>query len=222
MRIARHLNGPPDSGQGGYVAGSLAVRLDGPGADAWLRAPAPLETQLREVGDGRHMEFWDGQTLIAEASAVDVVPDPIPFIDIERARIAGRGYPGAVPNPYETCFSCGRVRHDGLGIGPGPVSDGLVACVWQPRGRVAKEWIWSALDCATGWAWPLQETALVTGRLTGGVLTDAPLDPADPYVVVAGQLESVGRRRISAAALFTTGGRRVAAVRGTWLEMAVT
>jgi hypothetical protein len=27
----------------------------------------------------------------------------------------------------------------------------------------------------------------------------------------------VGRRRISAAALFTAGGQRVAAVRGTWL-----
>ena len=48
MRIPRHLNGPPDSGQGGYVAGSLAVRLPGPGADVWLRAPAPLETDLEQ------------------------------------------------------------------------------------------------------------------------------------------------------------------------------
>ena len=196
------------------MAGSLAVRLDGPGADAWLRAPAPLETQLREVGDGRHMEFWDGQTLIAEASAVDVVPDPIPFIDIERARIAGRGYPGAVPNPYETCFQLrpGAPRRARHRPGSGVRRVGRLRLAAARPGREGMDLVGSGLRHRLGLAAAGDRAGdRATDR---GVLTDAPLDPADPYVVVAGRLESVGRRRISAAALFTAGGQRVAAVRG--------
>jgi hypothetical protein len=219
MRIGAHLNGPPGAGQGGYVAGSLAVRLRGPGADVWLRAPAPLETDLREAGDDQHLELWDGVRLIAEADAVEVAVDPVPFVDLEQARAAGRHYPGAASDLYDGCFGCGHARPDGLRIGPGPVSEGLVACVYEPRGRVAPEWIWAALDCASGWAWPMHETPLVTGRLTGGMLEQEPLDPSGPYVVVAAQLERRGRRRISASAMFTAAGHRVAAVRGTWLTM---
>lgn len=217
MRIAGHLNGPPDSGHGGYVAGSLAVRLTGRGADVWLRAPAPLDTELQlRRGDG-HIEVWDEQILIAEADATDLRPDPVPFVPLEEAEEAGRHYPGAVPNRYETCFGCGRLRRDGLRIGPGPVGEGLVACVWRPRGRIAQEWVWTALDCATGWAWPLDSMPLVTGRLAGGLLGDTPLDPADPYVVVSARIHTSGRRHVSAASLFTAAGRRVAAVRGTWI-----
>jgi hypothetical protein len=220
VRIPRYLNGPPDAGHGGYVAGSLAVRLPGPGADVWLRAPAPLETDLEERLVGDHLEFWDGSLLIAEADAAEIEVDPVPFVSLEAAAAAAKGFPGAVPNPYETCFGCGRLRADGLGIGPGPVGKDLVACVWYPRGRVAQEWLWSALDCASGWAWGIGEMPLVTGRLRGGLVTDAPLDPADPYVVVAAQLEQTGRKYVSAAALFTAAGQRVAAVRGTWIRMA--
>lgn len=219
MRIAGHLNGPPGAGHGGYVAGSLAVRLPGPGADVWLRAPAPLDTDLEERLEGGHIEIRDGEVLVAEADATAVLADPVPFIDLERARDAGQRYPGRAPNPYETCFGCGRARSDGLHIGPGPVTDGLVACLWRPRGRIAQEWVWTALDCATGWAWPLDSVRLVTGRLTGGMLDQTPLDPAGPYIVVAAQVQRSGRRYISAASLFTPGGHRVAAVRGTWISV---
>lgn len=220
MKIPQHLNGPPASAQGGYVAGSLAVRLPAAGADVWLRAPVPLATDLEEILTGRHLELRHAGHLLAEADAIDeVVADPVPFVPLEQAQQASEGYPGALlPNEYGTCFSCGWLREDGLGIRPGPVREGLVACVWHPRGRIAEEWVWSALDCISGWAWPLGETLLITGRLTGGLLTDAPLDPADPYVAVGGQLSRSGRKHVSAAALFTAGGRRVAAIRGTWLS----
>ncbi len=221
MRIPRHLNGPPDSGQGGYVAGSLAVRLPGPGADVWLRAPAPLETDLEERAADDRIELWDGDRLIAEAGALEqVVADPVPFVGLEQAETASGAYPGRLAtDEYGTCFSCGWLRDDGLGIHPGPVGEGLVACVWHPRGRVAEEWVWSALDCVSGWAWPLGETLLVTGRLTGGMLVEEALDPAGPYVAVGAQLQRQGRKHISAAALFTPGGMRVAAIRGTWLKL---
>ena len=219
MRIPRHLNGPPDSGQRGHVAGSLSVRLPGDGADVWLRGLIPLETELDERLTDRHIELWDGDVLVAEADAVEVVADPVPFVPLERALTASHGFQGAVPSVYNSCFSCGWERTDGLRIYPGPVSDGLVACVWEPRGRIAEEWIWSALDCVSGWAWPMVETPLITGRLTGGILVDQPLDPVGPYVAVGAQLEQSGRKHISAAALFTAGGLRVAAIRGTWLSI---
>jgi hypothetical protein len=219
VRIAGHLNGPPDAGHGGYVAGSLAVRLPGPGADVWLRAPAPLDTDLVERVSGGHIEIRDGEVLVAEADATEPVADPVPFVPLDQAEAAGQRYPGRQPNPYEMCFGCGRLRSDGLGIGPGPVRDSLVACVWHPRGRIAPEWVWTALDCATGWAWHLDSVRLVTGRLTGGMLDEVPLDPAGPYVVVAAPIRQSGRRYISSASLFTPGGHRVAAVRGTWIRV---
>lgn len=219
MRVARHLNGPPDSGQGGYVAGSLSVRLPGRGADVWLRGPIPLETDLAEPLTEQHIELRDGDRLIAEADAVEVVADPVPFVPLERARAASRDFAGAVPSVYNSCFSCGWERSDGLRVYPGPVAEGLVACVWEPRGLIAEEWIWSALDCVSGWAWPMVESPLVTGRLTGGILLDEPLDPVGPYVAVGVQLEQSGRKHISASALFTAGGLRVAAIRGTWLSI---
>jgi hypothetical protein len=96
----------------------------------------------------------------------------------------------------------------------------VVACVWHSRGRIAEEWVWTALDCASGWAWAIDEVPLVTGRLTGGLLTDAALDPADPYVVVGAQLQQAGRKYLSASALFTAGGLRVAGLRATWIRTA--
>jgi hypothetical protein len=148
---------------------------------------------------------------------VEVNVDPVPFVRLEQAQAAQERFAGAVPNRYETCFGCGRLRDDGLHIHPGAVSEGLVACVWQPRGRVAQEWVWAALDCTSGWAWPIGEVDLVTGRLTGGMLDNEPLDPVGPYIAVGAQISSQGRKHLSAAALFTPAGHRVAGVRATWL-----
>jgi hypothetical protein len=217
VRIDGRFNGPPHSGHGGYVAGSLAVRLPGPGADVWLRSPAPLDAELREEYDGTHLSVWADDVLVAEADPVEVNVDPVPFVRLEQAQDAQERFAGAVPNRYETCFGCGRLRDDGLRIHPGAVSEGLVACVWLPRGRVAQEWVWAALDCTSGWAWPIGEVDLVTGRLTGGMLDTEPLDPVGPYIAVGAQISSHGRKHISAAALFTPAGHRVAGVRATWL-----
>ncbi len=50
--IAKRFNGPPASGQGGYVAGLLAARLGGP-AEVTLRRPPPLDVAMAvEAADG--------------------------------------------------------------------------------------------------------------------------------------------------------------------------
>lgn len=218
MIIPEYVNGPPGVGHGGYVAGALAALLGTGQADVFLRAPTPLGRDLRVAEEPDHVELFDEDLLLAEASMVDIPSDPLPFVGLSVALIAGQGYRGQGPNRYETCFGCGRLREDGLGVGVGPVTSRVSACVWHPRGRTATEWVWAALDCATGWAWPLDEVHLVTGRLQGEIADDpAGWDPAGPYVIVAGQIQQTGRKYLSAASVFSAGGQRLAWVRGTWI-----
>lgn len=221
MKIPPHLNGPPGAGHGGFVAGHLSAILEHGHADVWLRAPAPLGVDLAVLRRDDAVVLRDGNTVIAEATVEPLTPDPLPFVGLAAAEQAAAGYPGVQHGPYSTCFGCGWSRTDGLRIGPGPAGRGLVACVWHPKGRRAEEWLWTVLDCGSGWAWPMHEKVLVTGRLHGTVeIAPEDLDPADPMVVVAAPLEHSGRKYTSAASLFTPNGLRVAAVRATWLEVA--
>ena len=45
LTVDRRFRGPPDSGNGGYVAGRLAAFIDGP-AEIALRLPPPLGRPL--------------------------------------------------------------------------------------------------------------------------------------------------------------------------------
>ena len=110
-------------------------------------------------------------------------------MSLEQAHGAG-GSAGAVPNRYETCFGCGRLRDDGLRIHPGRVSDGLVACVVAPRGRGGRG---MGVGGSGPHQWlgpqPIGDMSLVTGRLTGGLLDSEPIDPVGPYIAVGAQTE---------------------------------
>ena len=48
VMIPRRFNGPPDSGNGGYSCGVVAALLDAPAVEVTLRAPPPLERELRD------------------------------------------------------------------------------------------------------------------------------------------------------------------------------
>ena len=49
--IKNRFNGPPESGNGGYVCGLLASMFEG-GAEASLRIPPPLDVELQLSRDG--------------------------------------------------------------------------------------------------------------------------------------------------------------------------
>ena len=127
LHIPHRFNGPPTSGNGGWVGGALARALGVAAADVSLRAPPPLDADLtlRCEGPG-HAALYDGERLLAEARAggVDVEVPPAPSLDAARAAgLAGRLRAASRPDsPYARCFACGALRADGLRISPGRVS----------------------------------------------------------------------------------------------------
>lgn len=164
IRIAHRFNGPPASGNGGWVGGALARALGVTAADVALRAPPPLDTDLavRSEGEG-HAAIWEGDRLLAEARAgsFDVTVPPAPSLEAARAAgLAGRLRAASKPDsPYARCFACGALRTDGLRISPGrvstlstvlpgvprepdpaddPADPGVVAADWTPPADLAE------------------------------------------------------------------------------------
>ena len=123
--------GPPDIGQGGYVAGVLAEALGGSDVTVSLRAPAPLGRDLMVDTAGEGATLSDGDTLIAEASrallSLDIPPPPT----LAEAEAASARFDRAA-HLYPGCFVCGpgRAEGDGWRIFPGPIGDGRVAATW--------------------------------------------------------------------------------------------
>ena len=92
--IARRFNGPPGSGNGGYVCGLMANLIDGP-SEATLRAPPPLEKPLSLERD-KHgaVSLRDGDVLCIAGKGHEtgqIVGDKVlPFSDHEAVAAALR------------------------------------------------------------------------------------------------------------------------------------
>lgn len=121
--IEHRFRGPPRSGNGGYVCGRLAAHLPGVAA-VRLKAPPPLETELRvEVADAV-ARLLHGAEVIAEArpATLDLVAPVAPSF-IEAAE-AAKSYLGFRVHAFPGCFVCGpqRAEADGLRIFAGPIA----------------------------------------------------------------------------------------------------
>jgi len=168
--VEARFNGPPQSGNGGFVAGRLARRLHARTVEVTLRAPPPLGVplQVRARADGG-LALHDGDTLLAEARAagleLDVPPAPA-YDDAHAAGALGRMRAGSrTGNPYLRCFGCGIERHDGLRIIPSPVGEtGIVATTWTPDASLAA---------------PGQPAGTAAGFTTGFATGFAPEVPAE-------------------------------------------
>ncbi|MBL8352213.1 MAG: hypothetical protein JNL87_18090 [Burkholderiaceae bacterium] len=225
-------NGPRSSGNGGWVAGSLALRLGTPVTSVALRAPVPLGTplQLRLQPDGS-LTLGHAGTVVAEAAAATLELGIPPPPDLDAAEAAGvvarlRSERRGATWPYAHCFACGFARTDGLAIIPGPVGDdGLVATTWTPPawvggadGRVRVEATWAALDCPAGIAWShrLPEgTPIVTVRMTASV--ERPLAVGERCRVIAWPIARDGRKLHAGSAIVDDSGTVRARSRQLWL-----
>ena len=227
LSIPRRFNGPPQSGNGGYVCGRLARYLHGP-ARVRLRQPPPLEKQLRVEYGGDEARLLDGDALVAEARHIefDVAVPAAP--SFAAAQAASQSYLGFVHHPLPHCFVCGpqRAEGDGLRIFAGQMADrALLAAPWVPQaslddgsGRVAPEFLWAALDCAGGFAAmsddaPFMLLGELSARLDGGLAI------AEPCVVAAWALGVEGRKRFAGTALYSAAGAPVAVALATWIEI---
>lgn len=237
LLIPARFNGPARSGNGGFVAGSLAERI----ADAafstvevTLRMPPPLETVLTVTSEDGRAVLRHGDDTVAEARVVDLELDAVDEVPVDVAGAAMQRYPGLGNHPFPTCFACGpdRAEGDGLRIFPGPVGDdrGYVASLWLPHPAHAESTdlvddvqrcgtgtTWAALDCIGGWSEDLEGRPCVLGRMTARV--DALPVVGERHVVVGRHLGSEGRKSFTASTLYDADGRVVATARHTWIQV---
>ncbi len=228
LTVAQRFCGPPQSANGGYLAGRLARHLDGDAAVITLRQPPPLEAPMRVEATGSGARLVFGGALVAEAAATtlsdDHLVEPVSFAEAEATAAA---YAGRSAHPFPSCFVCGvdRSPGDAMLLAPGPVPErpGTVAAAWVPdaslgtAGEVAPEFVWAALDCPGGWAVDLVGRPMVLGRMT------ATLD-AVPYVgercVVTGQARGAeGRKTFTATTLYDGDGRVLARATAVWISI---
>ena len=232
ITIPRRFNGPPDSANGGYVCGKLAQFVQGPVA-VRLKAPPPLDTELRieRTEDGALLR--DGGTIVAEARATTIdieVPQAPSYATAVAAAVKYRGFEIRV---YSDCFVCGpdRPHGDGLRIFAGDVADsGLVASPWTPHdsladssglpdasGLIPPEIIWAALDCPGAFTFPQVPGVSVLGELAVNI--EGEVHAGEPHLISAWFIGQEGRKRYAGSALYTAAGERRAIAKATWIEL---
>ncbi len=245
--VAARYNGPPRSGNGGYVSGLLAHELradrgvtSGVALEVSLRRPPPLDVPLdirREATEGESsVVLTSGGALIAGCRTVPADVPAVEPVSYDEALAATRGFPGHHFHPFPTCFVCGIDRADGLQIFPGPVApaaDGStrVAAVWTPSADDAANWheydesapraslpaTWAALDCIGGWAGDIGERLMVLGRMTAVI--DALPMVGERHVVMGQSLGREGRKTFTVSTLYDLDGRIVGRANHVWVAV---
>jgi hypothetical protein len=226
IEIPSKLNGPAESGQGGYCCGVFAQAVGNP-AEATLRRPVPLGKPLALAEQGDVVRVHDSEELIAEVRPARPrvePPEPIGVEDAERAR---QRFPGHRGETFASCFVCGTDRQDSQRVWPGPVEGReLVASPWTPSDdwlgdgrRVRPEFVWAALDCPASWAPMVSRPDLfgVLGRLTVELRDPVPM--GETYVLVAWPVRVEGRKHLSGAALLDASGKALAVAEAVLIEV---
>lgn len=230
--VADRFRGPPNSGNGGYVCGRLAAYLDGP-AEVTLRRPPPLDVALA-VADGGEgtLSLLHGDVLVASAAPTTIALEPPHRPSFAEAVAAAERAVAPAEHLLPMCFVCGpgRADGDGLRIFTGPLGDdgaaGLMAAPWVPGddlagpdGRVAAEFVWSALDCPTGFATATagRPETILLGRLAARI-ERRPL-PGEACVVLAWPVGRAGRKLRADGVLLAGDGEVLARAQATWIAV---
>ncbi len=236
--IPARFSGPPASGNGGWVAGTLAGFLpDAAAVTVRLSSPPPLDVPLDVVPDdgpggsgGVRLERA-GRVVAAATpagpSAAAPYEPPDAFVSFEDAEAAAACYPGAADHPFPSCFVCSPARRsgDGLRLTPGRPPGGpagTTATPWVPDasldagdGLVAAAAVWAALDCPGGWAVDIAGRPMVLGTVTATVLR-RPL-VGERCVVTGTARDEVGRKAFTTTTLWSADGERLAGAAAVWV-----
>ena len=225
--VNARFNGPPDSGNGGYICGIIANFVEGT-AEITLRQPPPLNKPMQVIQQDDGVHLMDGNLLIASGKSATLSVDVPAMPTMAEAETAVSQYTGFQDHIFPTCFVCGPERHerDGLRIFTGAVDDrNVVAAPWQTdetlaneEGLVKPEFIWAALDCPGAFAVMMEGlTPIVLGRLTATVTH---LPPAGERCIVIGwPLGKDGRKHFAGTAVFTEDGKLCGKGQAVWIEL---
>lgn len=230
ITIPHRYCGPPESGNGGWVCGTVAAHvpttLPRPAVTVRLASPPPLDRPMRleaePTADGViSVRLLDRGHLVASGTAspdlADAVPPPV---TLDAARAAEARFEGLADHPFPTCFACGTGRDpdDALCLRPGPLDDGTgrYAATWVPD-EATGPLVWAALDCPGGWSAGIAGRPMVLGTMSARVLALPAV--GEPHVVLAWQRGSEGRKHHSGSALFSPDGELLARAEATWVAV---
>ena len=240
--IPARFRGPPESGNGGYVAGVIAecfkeTQAPHSAVEVTLRAPTPLDRSMTAIRpDDDTLQLILGETLIAEARRTELileVPAPPSFADALSAQPESPAFFENI-NPlvpegtgfHPICFCCGAdvERDAGLHVYAAPVEgfDG-VAAAWRPSavfadadGLLPERILWAALDCPGQFAYLAAgiRTGML-GRMTGRMLKPVPV--AQELRVIGWCLEVERSKHFAGTALFDESGDLCGYSRQVWI-----
>jgi len=228
VRIERRFRGPPESGNGGYVAGLVAAALGGSNCTVTLKAPPPIDRDLVLEADASGATLLDDDTIFVTASRepVDVdVPAPPTLAEAQDAEPRFIGHSNHI---FPGCFVCGPERHsgDGMRIFPGQLHDRArrVAATWTPdesvaddQGFVRPEFLWAALDCPGYFAAETNAGMALLGRMSAVIRRKAPV--GEPLIITGWPIDAEGRKHRVGTAVHDGDGNLIAAATATWITL---
>ena len=224
MIIADKFRGPPQSGNGGYVAGICAGLLEQPidqAVEVTLRAPIPLDQTLQPHLNESGAIVCHGETLIAEVKAAELEvshPPVLAWDKVEAARETAyalqdnlQDFMPGIPGYHPVCFCCGAGNPDGLQVFVAPV-DEQMAAIWptdpnwaDAHGLVPIEYLWTAMDCPGQFAFIREgvRTGLL-GRMTARILKQP--KAGESLLVNAWTIKIEGKKHYAGAAIYNRDG----------------
>lgn len=226
--IPTRFQGPPNTGNGGYVSGLLGKYHNG-AVEVTLRKPPPMEKELTLNLEEGNLLLNDQETLIASGklSELDLEIPECPSLEV--AEVASENYERYKAfHTFPNCFVCGYKRKIGKGlrIFTGQYNEeNLFASPWIPYqalangdGLTAKEFLWAALDCPGAFAAMGQNFApMVLGRMTGQVYQSVEVEK--PAIVIGWNIEKKGRKHMVGTAVFNHQQELCAAAKSIWFEI---
>ena len=228
IEIAHRFNGPPNSGNGGYVCGCTAAFVAG-AARVRLMQPPPLGVPLNIASDADGVTVTANGNDIARAvpATLDLaVPDAPSADEVSRCEQRFRGH---TEHAFPGCFVCGPAREPGDGLrlftGPRDTSSREVAAHWVPDASLSSDgqtidpaFLWSALDCPGAYSFtPAAGKGVVLGELTAEIAGAVRI--GEPLRVTGWHIASDGRKHDTGTALFRADGEVIARAKGRWFEI---
>lgn len=228
VHIERRFRGPPESANGGYVAGLVAAALGGTDCTVTLKLPPPIGRDLTLATDDANATLFDDEEVVVTASREPLKMDVPPPPTLAEAQDAEPRFTGHSQHIFPGCFVCGpdREQGDGMRIFPGSLHDSAnrVAATWTPdesvgdgNGLVRPEFLWAALDCPGYFAVESAAGLALLGRMSAVLKQQARI--GEPLIVTGWPISTQGRKHIVGSALHDADGNLVAAAMATWITL---